>query len=295
MLELYTDHYFHIGGMHLTNGKPCQDYAISRIYDGIAMAIVSDGCSTGGHTDVGSRIMALSTAAAICEHWITNRTALKDAVPQEVNLRQNIVLTGTCQTLGLAPQDMLATSVYAYISSLGGFMHIQGDGVIALKRKNGKTEMHRFEWKKNLPFYPAYKEIGLPDFIKAHGDDLSALQLSQESVTREADGEFSLSSTSYHTLGSGIRGVTINISEETLAELEFIAIFSDGVAQIDGIDWKDAVSIFMAFKNTTGEFAKRRMIRGIKDVQKIGKGPIDDISYAVIRVEKTEDKEALRE
>lgn len=295
MIELYTDHYFHIGSMHLTNGKPCQDYAISGRYDDIAMAIVSDGCSTGRHTDVGSRILALSTATAIREHWIINRSALGANVFEEVNFRQNIVSTGTRQIIGLAPQDMLATSMYAYISPSGGFIHVQGDGVIVLKYRDGGIEMHRFEWTKNLPYYPAYKENGLSDFIKAHGNDLNALELSQESAIREIDGGLLPSGTSYHTLGDGIKGVTINVPEETLSRVEFIALFSDGIAQIDGIDWKEAVSLFTAFKNIAGEFAKRRMIRGIKDVQKIGKGPIDDISYAVIRVEKIEDKEVPRE
>jgi len=60
------------------------------------------------------------------------------------------------------------------------------------------------------------------------------------------------------------------------------------VTQIDGVDWKDAVVQFLAFKNTAGEFAKRRMIRGIKDANKKGRGPFDDISYAVIGVQQIE-------
>lgn len=287
MIRLYTDHYFHIGSRHLTSGKPCQDYAISSVYNDAALAIISDGCSTGGHTDIGSRILALSAATAIREHWAINRDALGKSVPQEVMLRQKIVLAGTRQALGLHPHDMLATCVYAYISPSGGFVHIQGDGVVALKYRNGRIDMFNFEWENNMPYYPAYSENGLTDFVKAHGDNLNALRLSESKCLTGADGNFFESGIKNYTLSEGIRGITINIPKDLLLkELEFIAVFSDGVTQVDQVNWEDAVVRFMAFKNTTGEFAKRRMIRGIKDVQKIGKGPIDDISYAVVRVEQ---------
>ncbi len=52
---------------------------------------------------------------------------------------------------------------------------------------------------------------------------------------------------------------------------------------------RGAVSSLLAFKNTTGEFAKRRMIRGIKDFHQVGRGPIDDISFAVVRIEQVID------
>ncbi|MFC1622687.1 protein phosphatase 2C domain-containing protein [Patescibacteria group bacterium] len=296
MLQLHTDHYFHIGSAHLTSGKPCQDYAVSGVQDNVALAIVSDGCSTGRHTDVGSRILTLSTATAIREHWLTKRNACDKTVPQEISLCQNIVLFGIKQTLGLNTNDMLATCLYAYVSPIGGFIHIQGDGVIALKYRDGNILMSRFEWQNNTPYYPAYHSEDLENFIKDHGDDLNANCLIRENCTQETDSNFSESNVEEYTLRQGIQGININLSSDLLFnDVEFIAIFSDGITQIDKTDWKDAVSKFMAFKNTTGEFVKRRIIRGIKDVQKFGKGPIDDVSCAIIRVEqinKEEDQDA---
>ena len=67
--RFYVDDYFHIGQMHLGSGKPCQDYSFSGIIDEGAFAIVSDGCSTGRHTDVGARIIVLSTVNAI-QRWL---------------------------------------------------------------------------------------------------------------------------------------------------------------------------------------------------------------------------------
>ncbi len=288
MAQLYTDHHFHIGSTHLTSGKPCQDYANSVVYNNAALAIISDGCSTGGHTDIGSRVLALSIMAAFRDHWITNRDALSETVPQEISLRQEIVSAGIRQLLNLQPQDMLATCVYAYISPNGGFVHVQGDGVVIFKYQNGCIEVSRFEWSDNRPFYPAYNEFGLSNFIQAHGDNLNNLRLSEEKWMRKNEEEFIDCGTANFTLSEGIGGIVMDIPEKLLINLEFIAVFSDGITQIDKLDWKSAVQMFTAFKNTKGAFAKRRMIRGIKDTQKIGKGPIDDIACAVVRVELAE-------
>ena len=288
-MRLYVDDYFHIGSAHLTGGKPCQDYATSGVFGDIALAIISDGCSTGGHTDIGSRIIALSTSVAIREHWAVNRSALGEGIPKEISLRQKITLSGVSQALGLKINDMLATCVYAYITPAGGFVHIQGDGVVALKYQNDDITMSRFEWNDNIPFYPVYNYDNYSGFIEAHDNDLTALRLSEEVVSKKADDTTITSSDLKHfTLSQGINGITIRVEESLLNELSSIAVFSDGVTQIDKIDWKEAVIRFMSFKNTTGAFAKRRMIKGIKDTQACGRGPLDDISYAVIRIEQNE-------
>ncbi len=289
MIELFTDHYFHIGSAHLTSGKPCQDYAISDVYEKMAFAIVSDGCSTGRHTDVGSRLLSLSTASAIRDHWITRRKIDVIKSPVEIGVGQSIVLAGMQDTLGLITEDMLATCVYAYISPQGGIIHIEGDGVVAIKYRNGRILMSNFEWLDNKPFYPAYKNGNLQNFINAHGGKLCSQRLREEVWMIDPDGEDIPFDLNEYSLSLGLRGITFEISRKEIEEkVEFIAVFSDGVTQIDGLDWKDAVENFLAFKNTTGAFAKRRMIRGIKDTQKNGKGPFDDISYAVVRVDAIE-------
>ena len=86
MIKLHTDHYFHIGDTHLTAGKPCQDYAISSVDNNAAFAVVSDGCSTGGDTDIGSRIIALSTITALREYWTKSDCASGEIVSEEINI-----------------------------------------------------------------------------------------------------------------------------------------------------------------------------------------------------------------
>jgi hypothetical protein len=54
--------------------------------------------------------------------------------------------------------------------------------------------------------------------------------------------------------------------------------------QIPGMRWTVVVRDLLAFKSTEGEFAKRRMTRFIRDLSKDKRAPIDDISYAVVRI-----------
>lgn len=281
-----VDSYFHIGQAHLNAGKPCQDYALADIHEDMAFALVSDGCSTGGQTDVGARILALSTAKAIREHWSVAHEVEGDAVPLHIAWRQKDRIAGLHSMLGLRKQDMLATCLYQYITPGGGFIHIQGDGVVAVKYQSGLISMCRYDWADNKPFYPAYTEDHFMGFIQDHGGDVRAERLTKECWQYYAEDGFIHLSTQKISLGEGMGRVTIRIypGELEVTHPEYIAVFSDGITQIDGLDWKDAVVQALAFKTPEGEFAKRRMIRLIKDAQRNGKGPIDDIACAVVRI-----------
>ena len=125
------DSYFYIGRGHFEAGKPCQDYALAGTNGRAAYAIVSDGCSTGGKTDVGARILALSTAKTL-GHTAVRAIAepVTDVLP-EISVRQRLVVTCSQEILGLSQSDILATCVYCYFTPQGGYIHLEGDGVIA--------------------------------------------------------------------------------------------------------------------------------------------------------------------
>jgi len=279
------DSYFYIGRGHFEAGKPCQDYALAGTNGRAAYAIVSDGCSTGGKTDVGARILALSTAKTL-GHTAVRAIAepVTDVLP-EISVRQRLVVTCSQEILGLSQSDILATCVYCYFTPQGGYIHLEGDGVIALRWRDKHIRMYRYEWEDNRPCYPAFAQDHFAGFIQEHGGDLAAQKLTQE-IWDYAPGDTGcrLISETHISLWEGIRGVRIPIAKEELDLLDCVAVFTDGVAQVEGIDWKEAVVECLAFKVVAGEFVKRRLIRFIKDVQKKGKGPLDDIACAAIRM-----------
>ncbi|MCR4323276.1 MAG: protein phosphatase 2C domain-containing protein [Candidatus Azambacteria bacterium] len=283
MIHFHSDHYFHIGRAHTASGKPCQDYAISAHNEKSALAIIADGCSSGGNTDVGARLITLATAAAIT--W-------KKRGPQEINRIRARCMRKISRSLFLKNSDLLATCAYAYLTKNSGFIHILGDGAVALKYRTGRIVFYRFDWDNNMPAYAAYADDSFHGFIAAHGGDPLLTALKREKYVYMPENGFSATETEFYTTAEGIEGMTIPITPiDIFVGLEYVAVFSDGVDQVEDIEWKDVIIRLLSFKNITGEFAKRRMIRFIKESQEIGKGPLDDIAYAVIHIAQDERKE----
>lgn len=283
-MTFFTDNHFVIGANHVAAGTPCQDYASSGVESGVAFAIVSDGCSTGKRTDVGSRLMVLTTQTAIIDYRPAAELVSALREPGEINLAQRLLLNGIKQTLGLTRQDLLATCTFAYLTTEGGFIHIRGDGVVARMYRDGRLILNRYDWALNLPFYPIYNDEGLNVYIARQGGNIDAPVLTEVTRTYIPSGGCT-EETTLHTLADGIMGLTIPISEnEVVNELAFVAVYTDGVTQVEGLEWHEAARDLLAFKTLDGEFATRRMIRFLKNAQPLGKGPLDDLAYAVIQL-----------
>lgn len=296
MIKFFTDHFFCIGSDHVNKNIPCQDYCTSGTFDDIAYAIVSDGCSGGDNTDVGSRVITLATAKAIKENLSFDKPI--DEIEQDINIHQRVFSKDIANSLNLSVNDMIATCIYSFISPSGGKVNIKGDGVVAFKYKNGDIVMHKFSWEENAPFYIAqtFDRNSLNNFLKRHNNNLDGLRLEEEIWIKKPGKDFEEIETKKYSLRDGIRGVTINIEEKDLLDLEFIGIFSDGIEQmnqstsgvLDFVDWKNMVEKLLYFPQKNGEFAKRTIVFEIKTNAKKGsKGFCDDMSCSIIRIEHT--------
>lgn len=283
MIKLHADSHFRIGKTHLNAGKPNQDYAITKIAKDGAMAIVSDGCSSGGRTDIGSRLIANYMLAHADGHnffrWYNHRREMRRIQRQ----------------LGLQTEDLLATCAYVMVSSGSVIAEVQGDGVIAVKYRNGKIHAWRYEWDDNMPFYPAYDldPKYRKAFVELHGGDKET-RLHVENWTFWEEGIRPHLFTEHYSVSTGMNGsfdtlMYLGDLNKDADNIEYLAVFSDGVAQIEGLNWKKAVSRLMSFKSATGEFVKRRLNGEIRRIEKNGNSPLDDIAMAVIRVEHNEE------
>ena len=272
-MQFSTDHAFHIGGVHTREGKPCQDFALSGVHENVAYITVSDGCSTGGMTDVGARVWALSA-----RRGIINPGA---AIP-----------AGAMGVLGLDPDDLLATSLLLMCNQEGvGAFSIRGDGVVAFANNRGTLFTTKVEWANNTPCYPAYCRDNYAAFVAAQGGDLSAPALSWETWSATVDEPVMLKVASGTlSLGEGLNGYgdTFDFNDNNQLRFNYLALFSDGVQQVEGVEWYEAVRQLLAFKTTPGAFARRRMRRFLDDAAKVGRGPQDDIAYAVINLQPDE-------
>lgn len=289
---IHTDHHFQIGEWHLRSGTPCQDYALSETDGHIAFGIVSDGCSCAGSTDIGARLLTSATAIALREIREFKETIAPETAVGYVRARQKEILDASRSLLRIGQDDLLATCIHAYVDEERAIVLVQGDGVVALRLRNGNIIAHRFEWDGNMPFYPAYRNGQLDGFVKAHGADIDAERLTEECFVSDGTREWKpFFSARRHALKAGMEGIRIDIGPELLAETEFIAVFTDGVTQIDHIDWKDAVGEFLAFRHMAGAFAKRRVMRGTEGMRKAGSVQQDDIACAVIRMAREQTNE----
>jgi hypothetical protein len=270
-----------MGHLHLTSGKPCQDYARSVILDdSAAFAVVSDGCSGGGETDNGSRILSHSAVQAM--RVFSSAAGLTPETAHEVAWEQWVMASDVRDRLGLSIDDMLATSVHAYYTPDGGFAHVLGDGALAFVQADGTLMAVRYEWMhedptKVAPMYPAYQHDNFESFIEHYGGNLAAAALRQETWRLSGDEDEQINVTDF-TLAEGIRGPIFPLPPD----LQFVAVFTDGVSQVEDVPWQSAVKQLLAFKTLCGDFAKRRMIRFVKDAKRTTRGPIDDLAFAVI-------------
>ncbi len=276
-MKLVADHSFHIGKQHLRQGKPCQDYALSgMLHDETAYAIISDGCSSGGMTDFGSRLISLATLRAL-----EQQTAGGNLQLQKVDDFRNQFLESYQSKLQLPPADLLSTNLWAVVNEEKVTVGLTGDGTVALQYEYGLMIIS-YEWQQNKPYYPIYRLSGSDTaFRNTHQATISPLikkittvHQTTETVSQPLD------------LDTGMQEQLLSypLIHGEFGQLHSVALFSDGVEQVDQFTPVEVVRFLLSFKSTSGQFAVRRMNRFLQESKKIGHGPLDDIAYAVVHL-----------
>jgi hypothetical protein len=276
---IFADSYFAIGKQHANEGKPCQDYATTQVSEDGAIAIISDGCSTGGKTDIGARIIACTALQATSLYGGVKKNILKNIFGIDCVLYLGLKTEDLYATLGILSfdEDLLSSSLY-------------GDGVIAYKDEFEDIYATRYEWIKGAPYYLAYED---QDFVNqiCDGEVNSLACYKQECYYNAENKSWGTISEEELPAGLGIAGFPAQYrtccGSSYDANETFLAMFSDGITQIKDVDWKDAVFEFMNYKSTSGEFVKRRMRKALKTMT-----PMDDISCAALRITPDANNEA---
>jgi hypothetical protein len=297
-LKFSVDSTFQIGSYHVNGVSPCQDYALAHISENndAALLVISDGCSSGGETDVGARFLAH-------RYMVKAKQALakgKDLGNVAVDVTQRDL-----DYLGLTIQDFLATLMTVSADQEGVIINLIGDGVVVLEN-HWQRYVFQYEWVDNTPSYLAYhSKVG-----KSSGMDSSFESL-------HSDQEFPFVCNSwhfqqgvqdhYHEQGHKFsevvpRGMQAQLPLAAIRYMnwEKIAIFSDGISQIRAIapgqerlPLTEAVDRCVDFRNTQGSFVKRRIRKQIVDWRKQGLEPFDDLSCATLLIEPFDEEEAV--
>lgn len=304
-MNFTTDNYFSIGQAHVKQGSPCQDYAFSGVSGKVAVAIVADGCSTGGETDVGSRVVARSTLSVIAAQRVLIEQPGWNVHVADLHMRQKTAFAISRETLSLRTSDLLATCLTVICTPTNGVVCMQGDGVAVIIYADGAMDVHNVEWKGQMadgsivgaPLYPSYSPSDIEAFlVQFHGGNALVNRPIHEKWTVSADGVWTLAESVPHVFSESMDGIVIPVDPVRFASgsVRFVGVFSDGALQVDGVSWQDAVKNLVTFKTLEGAFLTRRMMRQIKEWKKNGDGPLDDIAGAVVYMKEANSEENMR-
>lgn len=273
----HADAHFRMGTSHEAEGSPCQDYAVA---DNGAMpfAIVSDGCSTSGRTDIGSRLWCLAAL-----DFRRYRTPHWDPVPSDLISSSITALKKVRREIGVRDTDLDATLGAVFTRHDGRLRGLLfGDGVLAVKAPDW-IEINVVEWAGNMPGYPSYlmtaeKYAAFIEQSRAFaGED--AWPCVVTTIRLGIDGTRQSTSATGYSASGGLYGIGMVWDADT----EIAMVMTDGVGQVSGLDLPTVVTELLSFGPARqGAFAKRKLNGALKRWAKDGHRPVDDISIAAL-------------
>ena len=264
-----TDSLYLIGKSH----KVCQDYAIHGTIDGTPYFIVSDGCSSSKDVDIGARLLAQCAKITMLKKPHVNLSA-----PQPYfGFGSEVIKAARLATaqLSLPNYCLDATLMVGFVQNNIVYVYIYGDGVILLDGVDGVYEYKNIQFSENAPFYLTYWDN--PDAMSSY-----LYYYNQAMTIDEFDG---------HNNGTAKERCEVDrplIYSFDLTKYKSIVLSTDGINSFVDYDKNVPVDIgsvaqdMIKFKNTKGEFLKRRIERKIDELSVINVHHYDDIGMAGI-------------
>ncbi|MDY6991022.1 MAG: protein phosphatase 2C domain-containing protein [Pseudomonadota bacterium] len=257
---LYYDHFYTIGKTHAV----CEDYAMQGEKP-VPFMVVCDGCSSSRHTDIGARILALTTRYILenTNNWPLDYTHFGQMlinkawdVTRKMHLDSSSVLDATVM---LAFLDQQQIQVYVY-----------GDGCLLFKDHHGQLGYIDINFTHNAPYYLTYWY-----------DE----QRGQEYAQYDEKPLFLIDSVNGRCEPISFR--TPLCFQFPLAQYQQIAIASDGASQcIDTLNniklpLAEVAKQLLAFEHLEGEFVKAHLQKTLDHYAQHGIYPADDLSIGV--------------
>ena len=261
------DTFIEIGSQH----KVCEDYIISG-RDPVPYIILSDGCSTSNNTEMGARILCHLAK----QFLLYNRDDLHDFDSMKLGSWVIHNAEQTARQLGLSRSCLTATLIVAYHLDNRLRIMMFGDGSFVTVGQQGGIEMLSVEYESNAPYYLVYE---IDKFRHDLYDERSPAKFvntiySDSSKNRD---QFAYDHPLVYTINT-----TLN---------PLVMIMSDGIDsflhEATPQSSEEIMPLFTNFKNTKGEFLKRRLNRQMKSFAKSGINHYDDLSVgAFLKVEE---------
>ena len=267
---MQADSAFVIGHSHAECAKPCQDYALHGTAGDVRWAVVSDGCSTGGHTDIGARLWA---------HAV--RQFVEQSGRQPVCLADFGAEVSRHARALLAPfpaNDGFATVVAAFSDGKQACTALLGDGCVAARLTGGLLRYWEVRYEANAPRYPAYALT--PNGLAAWQSFVASTVVVVSEQTLNDKGELVDYAIQRHP-AADYPGLWVEFA--SVAELEALAVCTDGVSSFEGLSIREALHELLAVKNPVGQFMQRRLGAMSRRWRKeLAAPPVDDLAVACL-------------
>jgi serine/threonine protein phosphatase PrpC len=263
--------YFEIGNTH----QVCQDYALSGNYKDMYYGIVSDGCSSAEHSEIGAQILCHVAQYNLQLHYDLFIEDIKQTTL--MSLLGNNILRRADELRKLYPisRDALqATLLIALVINGKGWMFGWGDGYFIMKGVDLP-----FPWivtkidypQTNAPFYLcADQEV----YVNKFGEGL----IVRETIMSNLEDKGRVLEYSFYTP---------YFSSISLKPGDMLTIMTDGLGQYLDRDKKPITDLAMVplvidYPSTEGVFVERTMNFLKKDLTRKGWTHADDVGIATI-------------
>lgn len=268
-----TDSHFLIGHTH----NICQDFASTGNFkdkngEEYHYAIVSDGCSSSKDVDIGARIITKVAERVLKD--IYNKDSSLDYIAD--SLKNAIIFTSkiTATSLSLSSRALDATLLIAISNKQFTDIFVYGDGIFMLKHKDNILT-YSYDYTSGAPFYISYSldKNREKNYLEEMSDERILTISNNESLALDKISE-SIHDKSYFRFNN--------------SEIDFVSLASDGLNTFhinkknDNIPLSVLIEKINGFKNTAGEFVKRRLRKFITELKPDDIIHDDDISLASI-------------
>lgn len=260
------------GTHHSAAALPCQDYCLAGTESGRAWGVVADGCSTGGLTDIGARAWALGAFRLLASSTLNLRDA--GAVEAAVTAAATPILEQ------LRPEDGYATLGLIHADDATLEVLLFGDGVLILKHLDGAVTFFNVQYSDNAPFYLNYRRY--PELCAQWNHAYGGQERVVVVHKLDAQGELMELRTERASARTPAFALSIPLANN---DIQVAMLATDG-ATTCGEGLFSAICELAAFKSSAGEFLKRRVARLMRDWQKTGQQPTDDLAVVGLWLEK---------
>ncbi len=256
---LYYDQYYTIGSTHTV----CEDYIIQGNVPS-PFIVLSDGCSSSKNTDVGAKILALTTKQILAN--------AKKWPLDYLEFGQLLINTGlkTVKKLNLSEEVLDATVILAFLHEDNIIVYMYGDGCLFTKEHTGKINTIEVEFTHNAPYYLTYWN---------NKERLLGYSSYEPNPLVLIDFEYGKSELKPFQ--------TQLIFKFPLEKFKYIAIASDGASQCINFDQQNKIPIYkiandlLKFQDITDKFVEQNTKDVLQQYAQQSIYPADDLSVGI--------------